>query len=271
MEQSPGTQTRNELVPFLSCSRKSFTDIKESEQHTTTSPTGNTTILPLLRITTPLIEEGLVRDEQTNELYLPLTFTVVLKRKQEMLSVSLDFANNLTLDALVASRAYFSAIAHNDLDIIKQKAPYNILKIDNPPIFQIQVASGQLDKPLETATPKFEIKDKILPEHFVVIEKLTGSIVGLHFMSNNSVILDTTLGLTGFPHLMMQVKLPQVKQPQNPSLSLLTMRWWYHQGQQKQSQPLLTIHQNGTQQGLWHHWRNLRKQQLCWFSIQCRQ
>ena len=68
---------------------------------------------------TPLTEEGLVRDEQTNELYLPLTSTVVLKRKQEMLYVPLDFENNLTVDALVDSGAFVSAVAQDDLDTIK--------------------------------------------------------------------------------------------------------------------------------------------------------
>ena len=38
----------------------------------------------------------------------------------------------------------------------------NILKIDDPPNFQTQVASGQLEKPLATATLKFESGDKFL-------------------------------------------------------------------------------------------------------------
>ena len=74
-----------------------------------TTPNGDTTT-PLLTTATPLIEEGLVRDEQTNEIYLPLTSTVVLKLKQEMLYVPLDFENNLTVDALVDSKAFVSAI-----------------------------------------------------------------------------------------------------------------------------------------------------------------
>ena len=80
-------------------------------------------ITPPLTTATPLIEEGLVRDEQANELYLPLTSTVVLKRKQEMLYVPLDFENNHTVDALVDSRAFVSAIALDDLQTIKQKIP----------------------------------------------------------------------------------------------------------------------------------------------------
>ena len=159
-----------------------------------------------LTTATPLIEEGLVRDEQTNELYLPLTSTVVLKPKQEMLYVPLDFENNHIVDALVDSGAFLSAIAQDDLETIKQKAPNNNLKIDDPPNFQIQVANGQLEKPISTATLKVETGDNGFAEHFVVMKKLTGPIIGLHFMRNNSVVIDTTHGLIHFPHLTMQVK-----------------------------------------------------------------
>ena len=126
---------------------------QNTKQHVVTTLNGDTTTLPLTTAT-PLIEEGLVRDEQTNEVYLPLTSTVVLKRKQEMLYVPLDFENNLTVDALLDSGAFVSAIAQDDLDTIKQKAPKNFLKIDEPPFFQIQVANSQLEKPLATATLK---------------------------------------------------------------------------------------------------------------------
>ena len=34
------------------------------------------------------------------------------------------------------------------------------------------------------------------------MKKVTGSIIGIHFMRNNSVVLDTTDGLIHFPHLM---------------------------------------------------------------------
>ena len=68
---------------------------------------------------TPLTEKGLVRDEQTNEVYLPLTSAVVLKRKQEMRYVPLGFENSLTVDALVDSGAFVSAIALDELDTIK--------------------------------------------------------------------------------------------------------------------------------------------------------
>ena len=197
-EHPPGNHTGNEPVPFLDCSKNSSTTTQNTEQHVVTTPNGDTTT-PLLTTATPLIDEGLVRDEQTNEVYLPLTSTVVLKRKQEMLYVPLHFENNLTVDALVDSRAFVSPIAQDDLDTIKQKAPNNILKTDDPPNFQIQVANGQLEKPLSTATLKFEIGNNTFAEHFVVMKKLTGPVIGLHFMRNYSVVIDTTRPHTFHP------------------------------------------------------------------------
>ena len=157
-EHSSGNHTGNEPVLFLDCSKNYSTNTQNTEQHVVTTPNGDTTTPPLTTAT-PLIEEELVRDEQTNEVYLPLTSTVVLKRKQEVLYVPLDSENNLTVDVLVDSGAFVSAIAQDDLETIKQKAPNNNLKIDDPPNFQIQVANGQLEKPLSTATIKFEIGD----------------------------------------------------------------------------------------------------------------
>ena len=87
-----------------------------------------------------------------------------------MLYVPLDFENNHTVDALVDSGAFVSAIAQDDLETIKQKTPNNILKIDDPPNFQIQVANGQLEKPLSTATLKFEIGNNPFAEQFVVMK-----------------------------------------------------------------------------------------------------
>ena len=78
-------QARNQYY-----SNNCSTDIQESKQHVKTNLTGNTTI-PLLRITTPLIEEGLVGVEQANESNLPLTSTEVPQLKQEMLYVPLVF------------------------------------------------------------------------------------------------------------------------------------------------------------------------------------
>ena len=124
-----------------------------------------------------------------------------------MLYVPLDFENNLTVDALVDSTAFVSSIAQDDLDTVKQKAPNNILKVDEPPNFQIQVANGVVEKPLSTTIfINFQIGDNFFAEHFVVLKISTAPIIGLHFMRNNSVVIDTLHGLIHFPHLTMQVK-----------------------------------------------------------------
>ena len=199
------SQTRSALVPSLNDSKKPGSEIQTDEIDMTTCDNTDNNISPP-PITISQLEERLVRDDSTNELYMPLSSTIVLKRKKEMLYVHLDFENGLTIDALVDSGAYVSAEAQKELDRIKQQSLSNILKIDDPPNFQIQVANGQLEKPTATATLKFDIGDHIFAEHFVVMKNLTGPIIGLHFMTHNSVVIDTTHGLIHFPHLTMQVK-----------------------------------------------------------------
>ena len=90
---------------------------------------------------------------------MPLSSTIVLKRKKEMLCVPLDFKKGLTKDVFVDSEAYVSAIAQSELDRIKQQATDNIFKIEDLPSFQFQVANGQLEKTIATATLKFDIGD----------------------------------------------------------------------------------------------------------------
>ena len=204
-EPLPGNQTRSPPVLSLNDSKKPSSEIQRYEADMTTCDSGDSKISPP-PITISQIEERLVRDDSTNELYMPLSSTIVLKRKKEMLYVPLYFENGLTIDALVDSGAYMSAIVQKELDRIKQQPPSSILKIDDPPNFQIQVANGQLEKPTATATLKFDIGDHIFAEHFVVMKNLTGPIIGLHFMRHNSVVIDTTHGLIHFPHLTMKVK-----------------------------------------------------------------
>ena len=127
-------------------------------------------------------------------------------KKKQKLYVPLDFENGLTLDALSDSGAYVSAIAQIEMDRIKQQAPANIFEIVDPPNFQIQVANGQLGKPIKTAILKFDIGDNNFGECFVVMKNLTGPIIGLHFMRHNSVVIDTIHGLDHFPQLTMQAK-----------------------------------------------------------------
>ena len=158
------------------------------------------------------------------------------------------------------SGAFVSAIAQNDLDTMKEKAPNNNLKIDDPPNFQIQVAYGQLEKPLATATLKFENGDNTFAEHFVVLKKLTGPTNALHLMRNNSVVIGTTHGLIYFLHLTRQVKTASSETTTKPQAVITDDALTIPPTKTKHS---LTIRQNETQRGLRHHWRGLRKQQVC--------
>ena len=141
-ESSLENQTRRIPVQCLDDSNKQQNEIQQNQAGLTASVNGDDNIPPP-EITTSHIREQLVRDENTYELYMPLSSTIVLKRKKEMLYVPLDFENGLTIDAFVDSGAYVSAIAQKELDRIQQQAPSNFLKIDDPPNFQIQVANGQ--------------------------------------------------------------------------------------------------------------------------------
>ena len=213
-------QTRSIPVQCPNDSNKQQNEIQRNEIGLTTYGNGDDNISPP-EITTSQIQEQLVRDDITNELYMPLSSTIVLKRKKEMLYVPLDYENGLTIDALVDSRAYVSAIARKLLDKVQQQAPSNILKIDDPPNFQIQLANGQLEKPTATATLKFDIGDHKFAEPFLVMTNLTGPIIGLHFMKHNRVVIDTTHGLIHFPHLTVQVKSTSSQTSAKPQLVLI--------------------------------------------------
>ena len=223
---------------------KQHNESQRNETDMTTYDNGDDNISPP-EITYSQIEEQLVRDDIANELYMPLSSTIVLKRKKEMLYVPLDFENGLTIDALVDSGAYVSAIAEKRLDRIKQQAPSNILKIDEPPNFQIQVANAHLEKPIATATLKIDIGDHIFAEHFVVMEKLTGPIIGLHFMKHNSVVIDTTHGFIHFPHLTRQVKSALSQTSAKAQPVLIHDNITIPQMTTKQLQHLLTTYRNG--------------------------
>ena len=134
-------QTRSIQVQCRNDSNNQQNEIQRNEIGFTTYANGDDNISPP-EITTPQIQEQLVRDDITNELYMPLSSTIVLKRKKEMLYVPLDFENGLTIDAPVDSGAHVSAIAQKELDRIQQQAPSNILKIDDQPNVQIQIANG---------------------------------------------------------------------------------------------------------------------------------
>ena len=83
-------QTRSIPVQCPNDSNNQQNEIQRNEIGFTTCANGDDNTSPP-EITTSQIQEQLVRDDITNEVYMPLSSTIVLKRKKEMLYVPLDF------------------------------------------------------------------------------------------------------------------------------------------------------------------------------------
>ena len=68
------------------------------------------------------------------------------------------------------------------------------------------VAYGQLDLPQSTIELKFAVRDIEFHEIFVVMEHLTGPIIGLMFLQRNHTVLDMRQGIFNLPFFSMQLK-----------------------------------------------------------------
>ena len=68
------------------------------------------------------------------------------------------------------------------------------------------VANGQLETPKSSVELKFEVGDIEFHEVFIVMEKLTGPIIGLLFLQRNHTVLDMRQGVLNFPFFSMQLK-----------------------------------------------------------------
>ena len=112
----------------------------------------------------------------------------------------MDF-NNLSVNALVDSGALVNCLPKSELQKIKSVSPDNILKEMDPPAFKLQVANGDIETPTKTVQLQFELGDWTFKETFIVATKMTGPILGLTFLKNNSAILDVSQALLHFPHL----------------------------------------------------------------------
>ena len=95
-----GNQTRSTPVQCPKDSKKQQPEIQGNDTEMTANDSGDDNNSPH-KIPTSQIEERLVGDDITNELYMPLSSTIVLKRKKKTLYTPLDFGNSLTIDALV--------------------------------------------------------------------------------------------------------------------------------------------------------------------------
>ena len=122
-----------------------------------------------------------------------------------MINFPMDFGE-LIIDGLIDTGAHSSAIPEADLRKIRLLAPQSIVKEGPSPTFQIMVANGQLETPKSTVELKFEVGDIEFHEIFIVMEKLTGPIIGLMFLQRNHTVLDMRQGILNFPYFSMQLK-----------------------------------------------------------------
>ena len=122
-----------------------------------------------------------------------------------MLYFPKDFGE-LTIDGLIDTGALSSAIPEMDLRKIRLLSPQSVIREGPPPNFQIMVANGQLETPKSTKELKFEVGDIEFHEIFIVMEHLTGPIIGLMFLQRNHTVLDIRQGILNFPFFSMQLK-----------------------------------------------------------------
>ena len=135
---------------------------------------------------------------------IPLSTTLNLKCKKRTLYFPMDFGE-LTIDGLIDTGALSSAMPEMDLRKIRL-SPHSVIREGPPPNFQIMVANGQLETPKSTIELNFEIGDIEFLEVFIVMEHLTGPIIGLMFLQRNHTVLDMRQGILNFPFFSMQLK-----------------------------------------------------------------
>ena len=157
----------------------------------------------------PLLDEDITNhiqfDRERNLSYLPMSTSLTLKRKRHMYYMPMDF-EKLTLDGLIDTGALTSAISEQDLNKIKLIANEAIKDTGPPPNFQIMVANGQLEVPIDTVLLEFEVADFMLCKNFIIMKNLPNPRIGLCFLRRNNAVFDVTQGILTFPYLSMQLK-----------------------------------------------------------------
>ena len=129
---------------------------------------------------------------------IPFSSNVNLKCKKRMLYFPMDFGE-LTIDGLIDTGALSSAIPEMDFRKIRLFSPQSVIWEGPPPNFQIMVANVQLKTPKCTTELKFEVGDIKFHKIFIVLENLTGPIIGLMFLQQNHTVLDMKQGILNFP------------------------------------------------------------------------
>ena len=112
----------------------------------------------------------------------------------------------LTLDDLVDTGDISRAIPEADLRKILLLAAQSIVNDGPAPIFRIMLANGQLESPKSAVELKFEVGDIEFHEKFIVIEKLTSTLVSFSFLQRNFTMLDMRQSVLNFPFSSMQLQ-----------------------------------------------------------------
>ena len=133
---------------------------------------------------------------------IPLSTNINLECKKRMLYFPMQFGE-LTIDGLTETGALSIAIPVMNLRKIRLLSPQSVIREGPPPIFQIIVASGQLETPKSTIEPKLEVGDIQFHEIFIVMEHLT---VPIMFLQRNHTALDMRQRILNFPFFSMQLK-----------------------------------------------------------------
>ena len=136
---------------------------------------------------------------------IPLSTNINLKCNKRMLYFPMGFGE-LTIDGLIDTGALSSAIPEIDLQKIRLLSSQSVIREGLPPNFLIVVANEQLETPESTIQLKLEVGDIAFHEIFVLMEHLTGPIIGLMLLQRNHAVLDMRQGILNFPFFSMQLK-----------------------------------------------------------------
>ena len=106
----------------------------------------------------------------------------------------MDFVE-LTIDSLIHNGALSSAIPEMDLGNIRSLSPQPDIQEGSTPNLPIMVANRQLQIPNGTIELKFEVGDIEFHEIFIVMENLTGPLIGVWVLQKNHTVLEMRQGI----------------------------------------------------------------------------
>ena len=81
-----------------------------------------------------------------------------------------------------------------------------VIRLGDREVSQEMTRGNMRETPKSTIELKFEVGDIEFHEIFIVMEHLTGPIIGLMFLQRNHTVLDMRQGILNFPFFSMQLK-----------------------------------------------------------------